>query len=109
MSFTNEQYVDGVRKLILVYKCDWINRMREFLSYIDEHCTDNNFGNFPAMLEEIKRLVFTGSSVISRQLELMERKRLPKVDDMRDYEEIKNDASGMWKFSLNVKEVRQEE
>lgn len=94
MSFTNEQYVNGVKKLALIYKCEWINRMHVFLRYIDEHCTDNNFGDFPAMMEELKRLVFTGSSVISRQLELMERRRLPEIDDMRDYEEIKNDTSG---------------
>ena len=94
MSFTNEQYVNGVKKLTLIYKCEWINRMHVFLRYIDEHCTDNNFGDLPAMMEELKRLVFTGSSVISRQLELMERRRLPEVDDMRDYEEIKNDTSG---------------
>lgn len=93
MSFTNEQYVNGVKKLTLIYKSEWINRMRVFLRYIDEHCTDNNFGDFPAMMEELKRLVFTGSFVISRQLELMERRRLPEVDDMRDYEEIKNDTS----------------
>lgn len=94
MSFTNEQYVNGVKKLTLIYKCEWIKRMHVFLCHIDEHCTDNNFGDFPAMIEELKRLVFTGSSVISRQLELMERRRLPEVDDMRDYEEIKNDTSG---------------
>lgn len=94
MSFINEQYVNEVKKLTLIYKSEWINRMRVFLRYIDEHCTDNNFGDFPAMIEELKRLVFTGSSVISRQIELMERRRLPDVDDMRDYEEIKNDTSG---------------
>jgi hypothetical protein len=94
MSFTNEQYVNGVKKLTLIYKCEWISRMHDFLRYIDEHCTDNNFGDFPAMMEELKRLVFTGSSVISRQLELMERQRLPEVDDMGDYEEIKNDTNG---------------
>ena len=95
MSFTNEQYVNGVKKLILIYKSEWINRMRVFLRYIDEHCTDNNFGDFPAMIEELRRIVNNGGAVITRHMSLMERKNFPEVDDMRDYKEITQDESGM--------------
>jgi len=104
MSYTNEQYANEVKKLTLIYKCEWINRMHVFLRYIDEHFADNNFGDFPAMLEELRRIVDNGDAVITRHMSLLERKNFPEVDDMLDYKEITHDESGMWKLTSRVRE-----